>query len=115
MKTITRRLATVALVAVFGTTTAYAAGGTTTHCQIVANGVQDALNTCWFFTNAEQDPQLKKRMAKRCNHMTGVGRQLIQWCNSNITRCKKNAVSYDFDVDVFLRFGWKSNIVCTYR
>ncbi len=116
MKTIMRVYGTLALVAVLGTATANAAGGTgISHCQIVANGVQDELSTCWFFANSEQDAQRKQRLSQRCNRMVSVGNQLIQWCNSNINKCKQKRVSYDFDVDVLFHFGPKWSIGCTYR
>ena len=109
-----RRAATIVAVALMIAAmhkAAVADGGSTTHCQDVANGVIRVVNQCWFFAQNENDPFVNQKR-QICNRLENDAQAMIQWCNRNIQRCKQNYVSWHLDGNTTT--GTDRRINCVY-
>jgi hypothetical protein len=86
-------------------------------CQTLRNNVQSTVDTCWFWHNAEQDPQRRPYQARRCEQLLQAGNQMIQWCNANIASCPtdnygRKRITYTLgNTSVTFPLSWSINCV----
>ena len=101
-------IAAVVLTLTLGAThQSFAGSGYATNCRAVADGATQRIKTCWFFAGNNA------RERRVCNELQDAGRALVNWCNTNIGRCKQNYVSWYIDGNSVVGVEWRAE--CVYR
>ena len=82
-------------------------------CSDVRDELQVELDGCWFMARNEPDEARREKEENLCEIAQDAANRIIRWCNTNISLCEDNLVSYTLDINqIFNNVDW--NVECYY-